>query len=508
MGTFARLFQKAGTGIPDDKKEEFKRRVEKLFQAGGMMELERVELCGRKVITIRKASMHNYGMDFYYNYFEDDCWENAGFSLKDNSVWSGKIGWREYNHVVVAAYTLEALYTNGPAAAWEDWAGLIASPVYTGWINYVFHEQFAAKNSDPWALFEAVHDQLDADLADSQQFDWEGFVQDIIGVIGYYEIRAVLSGTDAADQEFHNVVHGAKEHDDDSGMNFFDCIKRLKMAVRQYHEESRQDETEQLSFIMEMLLLYYEQESASLSISKKYEDKNLEAIRFFMALSDAPAYAVKVIAETYNADFWELWGKLKGLAGRRLLLYPQEAAQKAVPVSTMDFLGIASDDMILFWGDDEEIHFSEELKNWFAVLKSRYNDIVKDDVVVENPLYWILDIMQYADENYYCIYTFADFLNETIEHLNDKHFLALWRIYDEMLHDPELEEAGSVVFVPEGPEYENVGLYYIGEQPRRRLKKSWDIMKKEEKNNRARVTFRRYMALVENKRLRKEIFGF
>lgn len=112
------------------------------------------------------------------------------------------------------------------------------------------------------------------------------------------------------------------------------------------------------------------------------------------------------------------------------------------------------------------------------------------------------------DENYYCIYTFAYFLNETIEHLNDKHFLALWRIYDEMLHDPELEEAGSVVFVPEGPEYDNVGLYYIGEQPRRRLKKSWDIMKKEEKNNRARVTFRRYMALMENKRLRKEIFGF
>lgn len=181
---------------------------------------------------------------------------------------------------------------------------------------------------------------------------------------------------------------------------------------------------------------------------------------------------------------------------------------EAAPVSTMDFLGIASDDMILFWGDDEEIHFSEELKNWFAVLKSRYNDIVKDDVVVENPLYWILDIMQYADENYYCIYTFADFLNETIEHLNDKHFLALWRIYDELLHDPELEEAGSVVFVPEGPEYENAGLYYIGEQPRRRLKKSWNIMEKEEKNNRARVTFRRYMALVENKRLRKEIFGF
>ena len=41
-------------------------------------------------------------------------------------------------------------------------------------------------------------------------------------------------------------------------------------------------------------------------------------------------------------------------------------------------------------------------------------------------------------------------------------FLTLWKIYDEMLHDSVMEEAGNVVFVPEGPEYEHVGLYYFG----------------------------------------------
>lgn len=76
------------------------------------------------------------------------------------------------------------------------------------------------------------------------------------------------------------------------------------------------------------------------------------------------------------------------------------------------------------------------------------------------------------------------------------------------MHAPEMEKAGSVVFVPEGPEYEHVGLHYYGTQPRRRLKRNWDIMKKDEKNNKARVTFRRYMALLENKKMRKEFFGF
>lgn len=47
MGTFASLFEKPGTGVPDEKKEEFRERIEKLYRAGGMMELEHIELYGR-----------------------------------------------------------------------------------------------------------------------------------------------------------------------------------------------------------------------------------------------------------------------------------------------------------------------------------------------------------------------------------------------------------------------------------------------------------------------------
>ena len=66
----------------------------------------------------------------------------------------------------------------------------------------------------------------------------------------------------------------------------------------------------------------------------------------------------------------------------------------------------------------------------------------------------------------------ADFFEETLEHLADSRYLALWKIYDHMLHDPEMEAAGDVVFVPDGPEYDHIGLHYFGTQPRRRLKKT------------------------------------
>lgn len=137
MGIFATLFHKTGTGILDEKKEEFKARIEKLFQMGGMMEMEQAQLCGKKAVTIKKASMHDYGMDFYYNYFEDDCWEKAGFSSKSGNVWSGKIGWREFHRVVVAAYVLESLYIDGPAVAMVN-GDIKTSQAYIGWINYLF----------------------------------------------------------------------------------------------------------------------------------------------------------------------------------------------------------------------------------------------------------------------------------------------------------------------------------------------------------------------------------
>ena len=52
------------------------------------------------------------------------------------------------------------------------------------------------------------------------------------------------------------------------------------------------------------------------------------------------------------------------------------------------------------------------------------------------------------------------------------------------------------------------GFHYWGEQPKRRLMRSWDIMSLDKRNNIARVTFRRYMALVANKVLRVKVFGF
>ena len=210
----------------------------------------------------------------------------------------------------------------------------------------------------------------------------------------------------------------------------------------------------------------------------------------------------------YNKDFWDLWSRFRNIVKRKLTeLYGNESYY-IMPISTADFFGESSDDMIYYWKKDCKFEFSEELWNWFQDLKSKFESMMHTEFVIDKPIEYIIGLMEEVNENYYRIYTFADFFEETLENIADKRYQTLWKLYDEMIHDTELKKEGDIIFVPEGPEYEKVGLHYFGEQPKRRLIMSWDIMEKTKKNNKARVTFRRYMALVENKELRCKVFGF
>ena len=164
--------------------------------------------------------------------------------------------------------------------------------------------------------------------------------------------------------------------------------------------------------------------------------------------------------------------------------------------------------MILYWEDDGKLTFSEELWNWFHELKAAFDDMMKDGMVVEKPLRYMVERLEEAEENFYHVFADSDFFEECLENLNDRRYQILWRLFDKLIHDSELREAADVIFVLEGPEHEKEGVHYWGEEPRKRLICSWDIMSHDKKYNKGRMTIRRYLALVANLKLRKKVFGF
>ena len=493
MGTFARQFEGRGAKIPECKVKEFTERVEKLFQAGGMMEVEYVQLRGKRIAMLRKAQMRQGKMNFYYNYFEDDCWENAGFGA---GVWSGKIGWSSFHRAVVAAYVLEELYLDNVSVALVD-GEPVTSWGYVAWINYLFNEKFFIKNYDPWKLFEEYHYLEDER---EEYVDWLDFGKERCGFIGTCEVYAVKNSTEKAIKFFDGREKGETEE------FAFDFMKDTIAALKQYEKDSDFDRDTQLKDLMSAIQLFYEQDFYSNPFSSV--DKKFKRIIKCLYLCDAPAFVIKAISEIYGKEFWELWEQMEGSAKRRFSDLYGNDRYYVVPIATEKFFKQLPDDMIPYWEENGDIVLSEELWDWFSSLKEKFNIMIKTDFSIEKPLEYILELMQEADEEYYRIYTFSDFFEETLENLKDKRFLTLWKLYEEMLRDPELKKAGDVIFVPDGPGHENEGLHYWGEQPKRRLMREWCMTPLDKQNNIARVTFRRYMALVANKALRAKVFGF
>lgn len=459
MGTFAALLSKPGSYIPEEKREEFLSRLEALFRAGGMMDSEHVLLYGKKFTLIKFASSTDEGMNFCYNYFEDDFWENAGFTRESCSVWSGKIGYQQFRNVIVAAYVLQEQYTEGvsitfintfPATCW----------LYVGWINYLFKETRHIKNFDPWKLFEMLH--FSDYCYKDEKIDWEPFKWKRHAFIGWFEITAVLKGSTAA---IECVDKRSLETED---RVFMHALEYLLEYLKEYRKNNREEPERQLRILMDTLQKYY-QEDTDCKFWKKLDGDLMQNIFKNFILTDAPALFVKKLSEIYNKDFWALWEKIKDIAERRLPgLYGTEGYY-VPPVSTAEYLEISADDMIPYWQENCDFEFTEDLKKWFQSIKQKYQKFLNENsrLETEHPLRYMVNLMSQADQQY-DVYTFYDFFEESLENLMNIKYQTLWMIYEELLQKKEPKE---------------------------------DFDKK-------RQILRRFMALVANRELRKQVLGF
>ena len=235
MGTFAEIFKETESIIPENKKNEFLEKIEKIFQSGGMMEIECIQLYGKKIYMLRKVRMKEDGMEFHYNYFEDDFWENAGFNKKKCHVWSNKIGWSHFYTAVVAAYVLEEQYTDGIAVALVNNVP-VTSYGYVGWMNYLFNEHKHVKNFVLWKLFETIH-YSNEEVTEYMQ--WYDFGNKGYGFISGCEIYAILNGYEEA-----IAVYSAKEKgkNEELVLSAMQCAVELLNIYKNTSEKAKENQ--------------------------------------------------------------------------------------------------------------------------------------------------------------------------------------------------------------------------------------------------------------------------
>ena len=517
MGIYAELYSgKVCNTVPEDKKKEFAKRIERLFQEGGMMRIKPNILFGKRVYTIHKVKMGKNGVRFNYNYFDENEWETAGFDKENYCVFSGKLGSEDFLEVMVAAYMLEEQYVEETSITRLD-GDNVRNWEYIGWINHLFDEHYHMKNFDSWKLFELFHELEESGYRDEEDIEcalWNGYETQFdfgnkrYAFVAKCEIYAVLYGTEKAIEKYKpGLEEGTLE------LKIIKAMEAYRNGLKKYKEERRISENEQLKELMEVIRNDYKNTEKVVCNSISQENFSLELVKTAALLSDAPAFVVKGVAELYNQEFWNLW-KQMGLSGLRYFeeLYNQEKHYIA-PLSTAGFLNKDRNDMIYFWNEKAGFDFTQGLYIWFKLLKMKFSHVIEDEGIYlkafkEEPLRHIVEIMEAAEENYYHILTFTEFLEETKENIEDKRYWALWKIYEDMVFDPQLIKAGSVIFAPEGTENKRNGFWEYKRNSKKVLINDWVSIPKEKKNNDGRKILRRYMALMANKKLRYKVFGF
>ena len=177
MGTFVGY---DGTmKISEEKREEFLFRVQKVADLGGLMKLKKVSMHEREVLLLRPLELSKNGVaagttTFNFSYYEDDAWETARFLGKDLCLYSEKVGEREFYDVMIALYSLYALYDEDPGWVIDN-GRRVSWNQSIGWINHLFGTRYCPKDVAPIKQKENAETEPFSEVTTSEYFRQTGY---------------------------------------------------------------------------------------------------------------------------------------------------------------------------------------------------------------------------------------------------------------------------------------------------------------------------------------------
>lgn len=307
MGSFVYMIARDDADIIEEKRPEFEERLEQVFNAAGMMEQEHLTLFGKGIRALRPVRIENGYTTFFYNYFEDDVWENAGYYNKNGGVYSEKVGWRNFARAIEAAYMLQMLYMQEPSFVVYN-NELVPPWQYLQWFKNLFGTTYQLPEKDLMKLIEMLHEE-------ERSYPEIYYSYNELICSGYYlesviDAIAVVYGTARALELLKNALD--KENSKKAGVNYPECIKNTVRSLEKFKGNSSLDDDGQVDYLMKKMRTMVETGTVG-----DQEDQGIMEILFWVRVSGSYAFAIKRISELYNRDFWELYAPVAGMNKKR-----------------------------------------------------------------------------------------------------------------------------------------------------------------------------------------------
>ena len=503
MGTFAAYTGKMK--IPEEKRNCFRQQMMKLLNYGGMMQLERVSLFGRELILLCPVKLSKKGnVDFWYNYFEESRWEDAGFRADDSTFYSNKIGSCEFNDIILAAYMLYEMYIETPGFA-ECNGEIIDPQLYGGWLNHILGTEFSMERRyNLWENAEYIaFSRMDYDTPFSvtELKDLISNEFEIAGGTELADLFYIIDGTETL--ETAHIVPGS----------YPDDVYRCKKALISFREINGDHFFEYLLHFLQL----------DRSKREKNTDTNLDLLAELSLFLPARVF-VYLAAEIDHKPFWKLWKKwknkvyhderIKQYASEKLQKQRREWRKRIIPeIRTSEFLRqdnwftfydtpkeligkgnyyLSDDDRAFWWDGSDEVIISDDMNTWLTELSDRHRRLMDlPDAGCGNQfkgLGFIEDFMILLGEicDYYKrIYPFKTMFYDFIRNSGKKEYRAALALL-KMLYK-ENKEDGKVIKYAKG---------------------EWDFVSKNVTQNIARLRLKRYLSVMANVKIRKKYFDF
>lgn len=430
-----------------------------LLTQGGMMQISYASLFDKGLYLLApptKAKPY-----FCYNYFDDAFQPDAVFCYIEDKLSYESLGTGNFNRVIHAANRLQNLHKQST----EDSPIFINTPEAVskidGWLQYLFQYDTVAPN--PWQLYQAApSNQRKEDLVkeiwkrrETQQF----LMEDCLGpfIIQEERLMAAEYGNRYPQGMPATVLRNAEES--------IYCI-RLSAGTQK----------EKLDFMREVLA------------NRRRDAAELPpCYQMFMTAHDTVPIEIllPIIAKEFELDEKSLRKEfdLTSFRTPAFSLY-QDRTQGGI-VTTSEFLHVSDDDRAYYWTPGGDVFFSPEMEAWLSALKKEYQTILdsgENTLPRSNFTLLLFSTLEDVNRKFREIYASKGMLDDYLQHMESREYQTAWVVLNHLA-----QYQGHDFTMYDGP---------------------WELAPTEFRNHPARLAVKRFLAILANRELRREIFEF
>ena len=488
--------------IRADRIDEFAFAVSKVLNYGGMMHLRNVEMYNKKILLLDPVKIEKgIDVDFHYNYFEEDSWENAGYVYENQHFYSNKIGSKEFSNVITAVYCLYEHYDEGVGLPKEE-GDVVDSRLYIGWFNHLFGKNFSmAHRFRLWDKAESyVLDKIEYndDPLDEKLLSYI-IPKDLMkyaGGIDLSDLLYIINGTETLTEE--TVAPGTYPED------VLICKKAILAFIEKHGEEA-------YNRILELL-------------HKPYDIRRNETDSDFKQIAESSLFLhartlLYLTCEMTGKKFWPEWNrekdqvyrdeKLKTYASEDILEYRKKGQEKPVKaVSTSEFLRndgyftfyntpdelkdmpdyyISDADRLYWWDGLDEVVINSKTEKWLQDVAKDYSEALAqtpEECDTQKYVKMIIELLYEVEDRYKRVFAFQDMFYEFIANGTKKEYRAAMDVLRKLYEDNK-EDAEYLKDI-----------------------RNWEFTSKNVICISGRMNMKRYLALLANVKLREKYLGF